>query len=416
MAAAEKKILVIGGGVIGLCSAYFLVRAGHRVVVIDRDPSRRESCSDRNAGMIVPSHFTPLAAPGVIAQGLKWMLNRRSPFFLRPRLDPKLWQWCWQFYRHCNRRHVENSQELLRDLSLESRSLFQQLAEDLDFELVERGLLMLCQTDAGLREEREVAEAANRLGIKAEVCGPERLRELDPAVSMNAVGGVWFEQDAHLDSQKFLGALRVGIRNQGGEFRDGEVVELAVNNSKIDRARLSDGEVIATDQVIIAGGVWSPQLAKPLGLKLPMQGGKGYSFTLTKPPKLPQLCSLLKEGRVAVTPMGDSLRVAGTMEICGDDLSIDRVRLGGVIDAFCRFFPEFSADDFAGLEPWSGLRPCSPDGLPYVGRVPGMANALAATGHSMLGLSLGPVTGRMIADQLTGADIDKRLSPGRFSA
>ena len=416
MAAAEKKILVIGGGVIGLCSAYFLVRAGHRVVVIDRDPSRRESCSDRNAGMIVPSHFTPLAAPGVIAQGLKWMLNRRSPFFLRPRLDPKLWQWCWQFYRHCNRRHVENSQELLRDLSLESRSLFQQLAEDLDFELVERGLLMLCQTDAGLREEREVAEAANRLGIKAEVCGPERLRELDPAVSMNAVGGVWFEQDAHLDSQKFLEALRVGIRNQGGEFRDGEVVELAVNNSKIVRARLSDGEVIATDQVIIAGGVWSPQLAKPLGLKLPMQGGKGYSFTLTKPPKLPQLCSLLKEGRVAVTPMGDSLRVAGTMEICGDDLSIDRVRLGGVIDAFCRFFPEFSADDFAGLEPWSGLRPCSPDGLPYVGRVPGMANALAATGHSMLGLSLGPVTGRMIADQLTGADIDKRLSPGRFSA
>lgn len=416
MAAAEKKILVIGGGVIGLCSAYFLVRAGHRVVVIDRDPSRRESCSDQNAGMIVPSHFTPLAAPGVIAQGLKWMLNRRSPFFLRPRLDPKLWQWCWQFYRHCNRRHVENSQELLRDLSLESRSLFQQLAEDLDFELVERGLLMLCQTDAGLREEREVAEAANRLGIKAEVCGPERLRELDPAVSMNAVGGVWFEQDAHLDSQKFLGALRVGIRNQGGEFRDGEVVELAVNNSKIDRARLSDGEVIATDQVIIAGGVWSPQLAKPLGLKLPMQGGKGYSFTLTKPPKLPRLCSLLKEGRVAVTPMGDSLRVAGTMEICGDDLSIDRLRLGGVIDAFCRFFPEFSADDFAGLEPWSGLRPCSPDGLPYVGRVPGMANALAATGHSMLGLSLGPVTGRMIADQLTGADIDKRLSPGRFSA
>ena len=416
MAAAEKKILVVGGGVIGLCSAYFLVRAGHRVVVIDRDPSRRESCSDQNAGMIVPSHFTPLAAPGVIAQGLKWMLNRRSPFFLRPRLDPKLWQWCWQFYRHCNRRHVENSQELLRDLSLESRSLFQQLAEDLDFELVERGLLMLCQTDAGLREEREVAEAANRLGIKAEVCGPERLRELDPAVSMNAVGGVWFEQDAHLDSQKFLGALRVGIRNQGGEFRDGEVVELAVNNSKIDRARLSDGEVIATDQVIIAGGVWSPQLAKPLGLKLPMQGGKGYSFTLTKPPKLPRLCSLLKEGRVAVTPMGDSLRVAGTMEICGDDLSIDRLRLGGVIDAFCRFFPEFSADDFAGLEPWSGLRPCSPDGLPYVGRVPGMANALAATGHSMLGLSLGPVTGRMIADQLTGADIDKRLSPGRFSA
>ncbi len=415
MSAAEKKILVIGGGVIGLCSGYFLAKGGHRVVIVDRDPTRRESCSDRNAGMIVPSHFTPLAAPGVISQGLKWMLNRRSPFFLRPRLDPKLWQWCWQFYRHCNRRHVENCQELLRDLSLESRHLFQQLADDLDFELVERGLLMLCQTDAGLREEQEVAVAANRIGIKAEVCAPERLRELDPAVSMDAAGGVWFEQDAHLDSQKFLEALRVGIRKQGGEIRLGEVDELAVKESQIERARLRGGEEICADQFVIAGGVWSPKLANQLGLNLPMQGGKGYSFTLTKPPKLPQLCSLLKEGRVAVTPMGDTLRVAGTMEICGDDLSIDRVRLGGIIDSFCRFFPEFSADHFVGLEPWSGLRPCSPDGLPYIGGVPGCDNAIVAAGHSMLGLSLGPVTGRLVADQLTGGDIDKRLSPDRYS-
>jgi len=414
MAFVEKKVLVIGGGVIGLCCGYFLAKAGHRVVVVDRDSSRRESCSDRNAGMIVPSHFTPLAAPGVIAQGLKWMLNRRSPFFLRPRLDPKLWQWCWQFYRHCNRRHVRNSQELLRDLSLESRNLFEQLADELDFELVGRGLLMLCQTDAGLREETEVAEAAGRIGIKAELCGPERLRELDPSVSMSAVGGVWFEQDAHLDSQKFLEEVCRGIRSHGGEFCDGEVVEFVRAGAEVQHLRLSDGEEICADHLVIAGGAWSPLLAAKLGLKIPMQGGKGYSFTLTDPPELPQLCSLLKEGRVAVTPMGETLRVAGTMEICGNDLSIDPIRLRGIIDSFCRFFPNFSAGNFAHLEPWSGLRPCSPDGLPYIGGVPDCPNVTIATGHAMLGLSLGPVTGKVVADLLAGGEIDNRLSACRY--
>ena len=417
MSTAEKKVVIIGGGVIGLCSGYFLSKAGHRVVIVDRDASRRESCSDRNAGMIVPSHFTPLAAPGVISQGLKWMLNRRSPFFLRPRLDPKLWSWCWQFYRHCNRKHVENSQELLRDMSLESRSLFEQLADDLGFALVGRGLLMLCQTEAGFREEGEVAEAASRLGIQAEVCGPERLRELDPGAEIDTVGGVWFSQDAHLDSEEFLDALRSAIRENGGEFLDGEVNDFALANGSIDHALLTDGRDLSADHYIIAGGAWSPTLAKILGLRLPMEGGKGYSFTLTKPPQLPELCSLLKEGRVAVTPMGETLRVAGTMEICGDDLSIDRVRLSGIIDSFCRFFPRFTAGDFDGLEPWSGLRPCSPDGLPYVGRVPNLENAVVATGHSMLGLSLGPVSGRIVAGIISNqsAAAEDRLSVSRFS-
>jgi D-amino-acid dehydrogenase len=412
----NSSVLIIGGGVIGLCSGHFLAKAGHRVIIVDRDSSRLESCSDRNAGMIVPSHFTPLAAPGVISQGLKWMLNRRSPFFLRPRLDPKLWRWCWQFYRHCNREHVVNSQELLRDLSLESRSLFEQLSAELGFTLVGRGLLMLCRTEEGLREESEVAEAANRIGIEAEVCGPERLRELDAGAEMNAVGGVWFSQDAHLDSEEFLEALRKSIRANGGEFLNAEVDDFVLADGSVERVLLTDGREVSADQYVIAGGAWSPALATRLGLRLPMQGGKGYSFTLTKPTQLPQLCSLLKEGRVAVTPMGETLRVAGTMEICGNDLSIDRVRLGGIVDSFCQFFPKFSPDDFVGLEPWAGLRPCSPDGLPYIGDVPKLDNAIVATGHSMLGLSLGPVSGRMVADLTSGQEhaADSRLSPSRF--
>ncbi|MCB1230839.1 MAG: FAD-dependent oxidoreductase [Verrucomicrobiae bacterium] len=411
----ESTTLVIGGGVIGLCSAYFLARAGERVTVIDRDSTRRESCSDRNAGMVVPSHFIPLAAPGVISQGLKWMLDRRSPFYLRPRLDRRLAVWLWHFLRHANRRHVGNSRELLRDLSLESRSLFGELAETLGFELVERGLLMLCRSEAGLRDEIEVAEEALQLGIEAEVCEPERLRELDPAVEMDALGGVWYPRDAHLDPTLFLAALRRGIRACGGEFRDDEITGFSANAGQLEAAQCKSGERLGANRFVIAGGAWTPALARHLGLELPMQAGKGYSFTLPTPAQLPALCSLLKEGRVAVTPMGPSLRVGGTMEIGGNDLGVDRRRLEGIATSFCRFFPRFSPRDFDNLEPWVGLRPCSPDGLPYLGRTPRFSNAIIATGHAMLGLSLGPVTGRLVRDlALESVPTDVRIAPSRF--
>lgn len=407
--------LIIGGGVIGLCSAYFLSKSGHKVVVVERESSRRETCSDRNAGMVVPSHFIPLAAPGVISQGLKWMFNRRSPFYLRPRLDLNLWSWIWLFWKHSNAKHVENSKELLRDLSMESRSLFEQLSDELDFPLVKKGLLMLCQSDDGLQEESHVASMANEIGIKAEVCSPGRLHELDPNIEMKSIGGVWFPEDCHLDSELFLSALRRGIQNNGGEFLNEEIVHFRKQQNRIEGAETSSGNVLTSDYYLIAGGAWSPDLASKLGIKLPMQGGKGYSFTLMNPPQIPSLCSLLKEGRVAVTPMGSHLRVAGTMEICGNDLSIDPVRLEGIKKSFCQFFPQFTDNDFSDLKAWSGLRPCSPDGLPYIGPVKSLSNVMIASGHAMLGLSLGPVTGKLIADLHKKREVDLRLSPNRFS-
>ncbi len=411
---SSQTRLIIGGGVIGLCTGYFLAKSGYRVVVIDRDEEEVESCSDRNAGMVVPSHFIPLAAPGVVTQGLKWMLNRRSPFYLRPRLDPKLLSWCWQFVRHANSRHVENTRELLRDISLESRSLFEELADELDFPFVKKGLLMLCQSEAGLHEEGEVVEMAHQIGIEAELCSKDRVHELDPDIEMDVIGGVWFPRDGHLDSMQFLAALRKGIRENGGEIRSGEISNFRTTENKVTHAVTSEGEDISAERFIIAGGAWSPALAKDLGLKLPMQAGKGYSFSLPDPPELPQLCSLLKEGRVAVTPMGNTLRVAGTMEICGNDLSIDRVRMQGIVDSFCRFFPQFSPELFENLDPWVGLRPCSPDGLPYIGPARGFDNAIVATGHNMLGLSLGPITGKLVAALEEEATTDPRLDPNRF--
>ncbi|MGC6582720.1 MAG: NAD(P)/FAD-dependent oxidoreductase [Akkermansiaceae bacterium] len=407
---SEPRHLVIGGGVIGLCSAYFLAKKGEAVTVIDRNAAHRNQCSDKNAGMVVPSHFIPLAAPGVVTQGLKWMLNPRSPFFIRPRLNRDLISWCWQFLRHSNKRHVENSQELLRDLNLESRSLFEQLADELDFPLVRKGLLNLCQTEAGLHEEAEVAKLANALGVEAEVCSPERLCELDPDIEINAKGGIWFSKDCHLDSQLFLTALKEGIKKYGGTFIAGDVSNFHLKDDEVMRMTTKNGEEIPVSHLVLAAGSWSPELARGLNLELPMQAGKGYSVTLENPSQLPTLCSLLKEGRVAVTPMGGKLRIAGTMEICGNDTSIDHRRLEGIFNSFRSFFPQFQRENFKALKPWSGLRPCTPDGLPYIGPAPGIKNVTIATGHAMLGLSLGPVTGRMIAEGAT----DPRLDPIRF--
>ena len=415
----DHDILIVGGGVIGLCCGWYLSQAGRTVTTLDRDPTRRESCSDENAGMVVPSHFIPLAAPGVIAQGLKWMLNPKSPFYLRPRLDPALWSWCWQFYRHANAQHVNDTKQLLADISLESRRLFLELADELNFDLATRGLMMLCRTEAGLEAEAKVAALAQSVGVEAEVCDAARVAELDPDALMDIAGAVWFAQDCHLDPQIFMEELRRGIRERGGTFLDADCKKIIRNKNRVTAIETANGERLNTGHLILAGGTWTPGLARELDLHIPMQGGKGYSLTLRDPAELPRLCSLLKEARVAVTPIGDKLRVGGTMEICGTDLSVNRTRLQGIIEGFCQFFPAFTPDDFAGIEPWSGLRPCTPDGLPCIGPIPGTANAPIAPGHNKLGLSLGPVTGQMVAnivvEKQSGLDIDlTKLASNRF--
>jgi len=418
----EKKgktgdVVVVGGGLIGLASAYYLAKSGRKVTVIERDSSLLSGCSAGNAGMVVPSHFIPLAAPGVIAQGLRWMLNPKSPFFLRPRLDLDLARWVWLFFRHANAGHVAASETLLRDLSLESRRLHQELSKREGFTLVERGLLMLCQSKKGLAEESEMVEAARRLDLEVEMFGEERLKEFEPEAEVNAIGGLWWKQDCHLSPVDFAAALRRGIAREGGSFEEGDVVDFVREGREVIGVKLASGDSLEADRIVLTGGIATSRLVRKLGMRMPMQGGKGYSFTLPNPRKSLRLCSLLKEGRVAVTPMGDKLLVAGTMEICGSDTSISQRRLEGIVENFCRFYPDFRKEDFAGIEPWVGLRPCSPDGLPYLGAVPGQTRVIVATGHAMMGLSLAPVTGSLVEKLVSGetGTIDlTKLAPSRF--
>ena len=416
----SKSVLIIGGGVIGLSTAYYCAKRGHRVTLIDRNPEQRDGCSFGNAGMVVPSHFVPLAAPGMVALGLKWMWNPESPFYIKPRLNWELMSWAWKFMRAANAAHVARSAPLIRDLSFASRDCFEEL-ETLpgnDFGLVKKGLVMLCKTQHSLDEEAVYAQRANELGVPAEVLDAKGVAKLDPDVTMDVAGGVYFPKDCHLSPNRFMAGLKRQCDAMGVKFRwDTEVEGFTLDGSRVCGIKTKAGEFTA-DEVILCGGSWSPGVARELGLKLPMQAGKGYSLTLAKPRELPQICSIFTEARVAVTPMGDTLRFGGTMEIAGLNEDINPVRVRGIIKSVSKYYPKFSPQDFEGIQPWRGLRPCSPDGLPYLGRTAKFKNLIIATGHAMMGLSLGPITGRLVSEIVSGEKpsipIDL-LNPDRYA-
>ena len=418
ISAEAKHVVIIGGGVIGLSAGYYASQRGYRVTVIERLPAQRDGCSFGNAGMIVPSHFVPLAAPGMVALGLKWMWNPESPFYIKPRLSWDLIQWGFKFWQASTRQRVADAAPLLRDLNLASRACYEQLASSgIECGLKRNGLLMLCKTEHALHEEATMAEEAKRLGIPAEVHDPQGLSALDPDVTMNVAGGVYFPLDCHLQPERYVHGLESAINERGGQLLwDTHVTGWQFENQRIRSITTSAGTIEA-DEFILCAGSWSPENAKQLSLNLPMQAGKGYSLTLPQPRQLPKICSIFVEARIAVTPMGSGLRFGGTMEMSGLNENIDPRRVRGIIKSVPAYYPEFNTDDFGGIQPWRGLRPCSPDGLPYIGRTQRYDNLVVATGHAMMGLSLAPITGKIVSELLAREKpaIDLRLlSPDRY--
>ncbi|MFU8893983.1 MAG: NAD(P)/FAD-dependent oxidoreductase [Luteolibacter sp.] len=414
------KAVVIGGGIIGLCSAWQLLEQGVETVVIDSAAQGGDNGARENAGMIVPSHFIPLAAPGMMAKGLRWLLNPESPFAIRVRPDPALARWGWLFHRHSTAEHVRSSAAVLRDLNFESRRLFAALADGGEnFGLVKRGLVMLCKTQRALDGEGEVAEMAKSIGIQADVLDASGVAALDPGIRMSIAGGVHFPEDCHLDPSRLLDCLRARVIRMGGRVVHGVIVDEVIRNSdgRLCEVRGEDFSETAS-HIVIAGGIRGGGLLDKLGVRLPMQPGKGYSLTLDAPVQLPQLCSILSEAKVAVTPIGGRLRFAGTMEIGARDDRANPARLRGIIRSAHDYFPGIEPEAFEGLKPWVGHRPVSPDGLPYLGRARRDDNLIIATGHAMMGLSLGPVTGQAVAALVTGQPPFRDLSaldPARFS-
>ncbi|MCE9620655.1 MAG: FAD-dependent oxidoreductase [Planctomycetes bacterium] len=413
-----SRVVIVGGGIIGLSCARFLKRDGHEAIVLERSPGP-SGCSFGNAGLVSPSHFVPLAAPGMIAKGLRMLGNPKSPFWIRPRLDRDLMKWLWKFYRSATPAHVAGCEGLLRDISLLSKKLYVELAAESDnrIGLVQKGLLVLCKKSATLAHEAAVARRANQIGLRASLLTQGEVAALEPELTLDVCGGVHFHDDAHLNPALVMQELALGADIHYGT----EVTGFDMLGDRVVAVRTTR-ERIEGDEFVIATGSWSGAAARQLGAELPMQAGKGYSMTIQEPAQMPRTSCLLVEARVAVTPMGGALRFAGTMEIGGVDDTVNPRRVQGICESIPRFLPAFAgafdARHKQARPVWTGRRPVTPDGLPYLGRFAHLRNAIAAAGHAMLGISLGPATGLLVSNIIGGRSQPfsiEKLRPERFA-
>lgn len=401
--ADSPKVIVVGSGVVGLSVAYFLAREGLEVQVIDREPEGFKNASWGNAGMIVPSHFEPLAAPGMVGMGVRMMLSRESPFSFSLSPGRDLLQWAYRFWRAGTKVHVERCAPVLAQMHLASKALFEDLHREIPggIGLELHGMAMLCATEEGLRAERHVAEAAARFGVRAQVLTGDETQERQPNLRVTVKGAVRYPDDANLTPGLVLDGLRARLREMGVAFEFRARVSGLKTESGMVRAIQTDRGELGADEFVICGGAWSAELARRVGIDLPVVAGKGYSMTLPKPTEMPVGGLLLKEARVAVTGMSDGLRFGGTMEIGKPNSTINAAKVAGIRKSVQRYLPAYPPTAFQGVEVWSGNRPVSSDGMPFIGRTKRLPNLLFATGHGMMGLSLGPITGRLIAQILT---------------
>ncbi|CAA9194921.1 NAD(P)/FAD-dependent oxidoreductase [Flavobacterium collinsii] len=398
-----KRVSIIGGGIIGLCTAYYLAKEGYEVTIFDQSPMD-DGCSYGNAGMIVPSHIIPLAQAGMIAQGMKWMFDSQSPFYVKPRLDANLIKWGLQFYKHANEKHVEKAMPALRDLSLLSKELYQDFAkENNSFFYEEKGLLMLYKTDKVAHEMFHEAREAEKLGLEVDYLSGAAIAKLENGTKTDVLGGIHYKGDAHLYPQKFMQFIKEELKRLKVEIHSGTTVQdFVFDHHKITKI-VTDKGIFATDEVVLAAGSWSPSLAKKLGVSVSILPGKGYSFTLKDKNHKPSIPSILCEGKVAVTPMNNDIRFGGTMEITHTgDTKINKNRLQGIINSINEFYPDMQVEMPENKDTWFGFRPCTPSGMPIITRAKKVVNLTFATGHAMMGLSLAPATGKIITEIISG--------------
>lgn len=398
----KTETLIIGGGAIGVCCAFYLNALGKDVLLVEKDDICAGS-SYGNAGLIVPSHSIPLAAPGVIAQGIKWMFKPQSPFYIKPRLNRDFLAWLWRFRGFCNSRHVRRSIPVLYDLHSASLGLFHQLADldDLDFGLETKGALELFNSRQGYEKGIKNIHLIEEFGIENRIVPREALAEFLTDIRTAAVGAAYRTHDAHIVPDRFVHQMAANLQKNGGRLLTScEVLDFKTSGRQVSRVLTTRGDILA-EEIVLAGGAWSAELARRLQLKLSMQAAKGYSITYKRPAQCPALPVTLAEAKVVLTPMENALRFAGTLELSGLEQSISLGRVNAILDAVRDYFPDLDPASLELLEIWRGLRPCSPDGLPYVGRTPRFDNVLIATGHGMLGISLAPITGKIISQLST---------------
>ena len=412
--AEHCEVLIIGGGVIGACCAYEAAAAGAGVTLLERhEPPAADSGVYANAGLITPSDAFPLAAPGSLGKGMKWLLDSGSPFYVAPLADRDLPRWLALFAQYCRETTMRAAMPVQRALLRAGADLHEEWAREIGpaCGYHHNGWLWLYETPEEFAAGVQEVAQTEPLGVVSEVIDAERLPEFAAGVAGGFVGGRFQPEDAHVDPMLFVREVARLAQEKGAVVRtQTEALRLEAAGDRVTRVVTTRGDFTA-DTVVLAAGAWSAALGRQVGLHLPVQPAKGYSVTVPRLEGAPEFPLYLGERHVCVTPLGDRLRFAGTLEMVGFDLSVrwkrvERIRRGGD-----RAFPGTAA--LEPLEVWRGLRPCTPDGLPIIGRSPRHANLVVATGHCMLGLGEGPITGRLVAQLVTEQEPQLDLWPLR---
>ncbi|GHA47625.1 D-amino-acid dehydrogenase [Salinimicrobium marinum] len=408
-----KKVVIIGGGISGLCSAYYLLKEGYEVTLLEKK-DLSEGASVVNAGYNTPRHIIPLAAPGMVNQGLKWMWKSTSPFYIKPRWNLEFFDWAWKFKKSSTKAHVERSIPVLKEISLKSNILYEEILETVDFDTHYRkdGLLTVFQTEKAKKTEIEKGKMIQSENLDVEVLSKNEVLDMQPVLDEKILGAVYYKCDAHSTPGDFISRFGDWLTKNGADliFNE-EVIELIRKGNDLVSVKTSSRNYEA-DLFVLAAGSWSPQLTKTLGLKIPIQGGKGYSMDVYRETGI-TLPAILAESKVAVTPMDGFTRFAGTMEFSGNNDIIRKERVGAIAKAAKDYYKniELTMEEMDNAR--SGLRPVSPDGLPFIGKTSRYNNLIIAAGHAMIGWSLGAVTGKLVSQIATGRKPSVNLYPFR---
>ncbi|OGN81316.1 MAG: hypothetical protein A2X23_01850 [Chloroflexi bacterium GWC2_73_18] len=414
----SDRIVIIGGGAIGLCTAEALQRRGEEVTVLEAGQPG-SAASKGNGGWITPSLSDPLPAPGLARQTLRWMLRPDSPFYIRPRPDPGFARWLLAFWRRCNASDFRAGLEALAGLNRSTLVLFDLLRErGVAFEMHADGLLMAFRSPHLLEEELAATKVLPSLGLpEAEPLDRARLLEMEPALTESVAGGIFFPHERQIRPETLNDGLAAHLARAGVEMRARTpATDLERAGRRVTAVLTPHGPVLA-GTVVIAAGAWSSAVGRMAGLRLPIEAGKGYSLDYAPPP-LPIRRPLYLAGRrVGVCPTDGQVRLAGTMELAGLDDRLAPRRIGAMAAAARAFLPGWPAGR-GGAFAWSGFRPLTPDGLPVIGPAPGWENLYVASGHQMLGITLAPATGEALAEAiLSGRTLEvlRPFDPGRFA-
>ncbi len=398
----DRRIVVVGAGIIGLCSAYELSLRGVKVVVVDRCTTF-DSASCGNAGLFSIGH-SPLTKPGASWRGLRMMFDSRSPLWIRPSLSPELLRWLYTFHRHCTQAHLDRC---LRTLCAMGWQTVEALEAMLDRESIDclyqrNGWLDLIRDESNLADAMHEAKSIAPYGYHTDFISGRELRHGNPIYRDEIAGAIHYVDSAIVHPGRLVRGLAAALTRRGVEIRtNSSVTGLARDGSgRCVGAQLATGEVVAGTTTVLAAGIWSDELARAAGVRIAMQPARGYHMQIDGLARLPCTGGIMREVSVPFTPMGSQLRLAGTLEIAPVGRPWMRTRIDALLTGARKYFHGIEHGHVT--QEWAGYRPCTADGMPVIGAVAQTPGLYVATGHAMMGLTLGPITGRIVAADLCG--------------